>query len=46
MDILTLLDDMCEFDPERLALGEVTAFVVKAMRSYSNDKELRACAAC
>ena len=39
MDILTLLDDMCEFDPERLALGEVTA-----MRSYSNNKELqRAC---
>ena len=39
LDILTLLDDMCEFDPERLALGEVTA-----MRSYSNNKELqRAC---
>ena len=39
LDILTLLDDMCESDPERLALGAVTV-----MRSYSNNKELqRAC---
>ena len=41
MDILTLLDDMCEFDPERHVLGEVVAFIVKAMRSYSNNKDLQ-----
>ena len=32
---------MCEFDPERNALGEVVAFLVKAMRSYSNEELLQ-----
>lgn len=40
-EILNLLDEMCEFDPERNALGEVVAFLVKAMRSYSNEEPLQ-----
>jgi len=40
-EILDLLDEMCEFDPERNALGEVVAFLVKAMRSYSNEELLQ-----
>ena len=41
LDILTLLEEMCIYDPQRNALGEVIAFLVKAMRSYSNNNALQ-----
>ena len=40
-EILDVLEEMCEFDPERNALGDVVAFLVKGMRSYSNEKPLQ-----
>ena len=32
---------MSEYDPTRLELGEVVAYLVKAMRSYSNNRALQ-----